>query len=150
MNLYEVDATRWYYSTIVYRTIAENEDDAWEKCERDAIGVLELSASSPDWNGEEEYHDVQMLETIHDIHVEDNVQNNHTNCQYLGNNRWNCGHIDLDNSIENMQLPLIEGYEASLDKPKSWIMWFEKWCDALDGDAYTEAWEQYQASGGNG
>jgi hypothetical protein len=27
-------------------------------------------------------------------------------------------------------------------------MWFEKWADSLNEDAYAEAWEQYEASGG--
>jgi hypothetical protein len=149
MNLYEIEATRWYYSAVHYRVIADSYDDAYDRAGRNAVGVIEMKVSSPNWNGDEEYLDVEMLKTAHDMNVEDKAQHNHTDCQYLGNNMWDCGHIDLENPImEDMQLPLISGHEALPDKPKSWIMWFEKWSDLLNGDAYAEAFEQYEASGG--
>ena len=120
MELYEVESTRWYYSTVVYKVIAEDEDDAWERCERDAIGVLEISASSPTWNGEEECFNVEVLKTVHDMNVKDNAQNAHTNCQYIGSNLWNCGHANLENpAVEDVQLPLwrdnppIDSHEVS-------------------------------------
>jgi hypothetical protein len=55
--------------------------------------------------------------------------------------------VDIGES-GGIQLPLIEGHEAFSDKPQSWIMWFEKWSDSLNEDAYAEALEQYEASGG--
>ena len=152
MELYEVESTRWYFSVIKYRIIADSENDAIQRASDGELrdGVLEISASSPTWNGEEEYLNATMVETAHDMNIEDNGEYDHTNCQYLGSNMWDCGHIDLQdvNEAEWVQLPLIKGHEALSDKPKSWNMWFEKWADALDGDAYAEAWGQYEASGG--
>jgi hypothetical protein len=157
MELYEVETTRWYYSAILYRVVANDQQDAMQRASAGKLrdGVLEISASDPAWNGEEEYLKATRVETAHDMNIEDvdfprNVGYDHTNCQYLGSNMWDCGHTDLQdvNEAEWVQLPLIDGHETLLDKPKSWNMWFEKWADALDGDAYAEAWGQYEASGG--
>ena len=152
MELYEVETTRWYFSVVTYRVIADSENDAIQRASDNELrdDVVETSASDPAWNGEEEYLEAELVETAHDMNIEDNVGYDHTNCQYLGSNMWDCGHIDLQdiNETEWVQLPLIKGHEALPDKPKSWKMWFEKWADALDGDAYAEAWGQYEASGG--
>ena len=154
MELYEVESTRWYFSVIKYRIIADSENDAIQRASDGELrdGVLEISASSPTWNGEEEYLESEMVKTAHDMNIEDNGEYDHTNCQYLGSNMWDCGHIDLQdvNEAEWVQLPLIDGHEALSDKPKSWNMWFEKWSDSLNKYAYAEAREQYEASGGKG
>jgi len=144
MNLYEIEATRWYYSAVHYRVIADSYNDAYERVSNGNTSVIEMSVSSPNWNGDEEYLNAEMLETTHDMNVEDNAQHNHTDCQYLGNNMWNCGHINLENSImEDTQLPLINGYEALPDKPQAWIMWFEKYSSLLEGTALIEAHNLY-------
>jgi hypothetical protein len=158
MELYEVESIRWYYSAVFYRVIADSKDNAIQHASDGELrdNVLETSISGPTWNGKEEYLEATIIETVHEIHSTDILDIKHTNCKYIGNNLWDCSHIDLidmlsiyqDDESKWIQLPLIDGYETSSNKPQSWIMWFEKWADSLNEDAYAEAWEQYEASGG--
>ena len=110
MELYEVQATRWYFSAVVYRVIASSQHDAMQRASDGELrdGVIEHIVTDPTWNGEEEYLESTMVETAHDMNIEDNVGYDHTNCQYLGSNMWNCGHSDLINDDEAgwVQLPL--------------------------------------------
>ena len=108
MELYEVESTRWYYSSVFYRVVANSHNDAWQRAERMDKGVVEVSATDPEWNGEEEYLHAEILETVHDIFPSDEAGVDHINCQYIGNNLWNCGHSDLPDLGENewIQLPL--------------------------------------------
>ena len=107
MELYEVEATRWYFSEVFYRVVAKDESDAFQQAHKMEKGVVETSATAPEWNGEEEYLDAYIIETAHDMSPTDNVQYDHTNCQYIGNNLWNCGHSDLTIGESGwIQLPL--------------------------------------------
>ena len=40
MELYEVEAVRWYYSTIHYRVIADSHDDAYDLASKETVGVI--------------------------------------------------------------------------------------------------------------
>ena len=147
MPLYEVEATRWYFSEVFYRVVAESYREAMDKVSTNDQNVQEVRTSSPTWNGEEEILDSKIIKTVHLMSLNDNPEYLHTNCQYIGSNKWDCGHVSLpEDGYEWRQLPLIEGHEASSGTSQSWIMWFEKWADSLDEDAYAEAREQYEAS----
>ena len=55
---YRVIATRWYNSAVTYEVTAENEDEAVNNYDTQGI---EVSVSSPEWNGEEEYYDIEEI-----------------------------------------------------------------------------------------
>jgi hypothetical protein len=54
MALYEVEATRWYFSEVFYRVVAKDESDALQRVHNMESDVIEISATDPQWNGEEE------------------------------------------------------------------------------------------------
>lgn len=54
MPLYEVEATRWYFSEVFYRVVAKDESDALQRVHNMESDVIEISATDPQWNGEEE------------------------------------------------------------------------------------------------
>jgi hypothetical protein len=59
MPNYKVNATRWYVGTITYEITAENEDEAEDEV---SMGFgKEVSLSSPDWTGEEEFYDAEEI-----------------------------------------------------------------------------------------
>lgn len=120
MKLYEVEAVRWYYSAIFYRVVADSYDEAYEKCDLniDEDGIIEFKASDLEWNGEEEILHNEMLKTVHDMNLEDDLMYDHTKCKYLGNTIWNCGHKnlpDLDDSrgVQLSLWPLTESWEKN-------------------------------------
>ena len=110
MKLYEVQATRWYFSAVLYRVVANDQHDAMQRASDGELrdGVIEHLVTSPTWNGEEEYLEATMIETAHPIFPTDNIEYDHTNCQYIGNNLWNCGHSDVPDISDTglVQLPL--------------------------------------------
>ena len=110
MELYEVESTRWYYSSVFYRVIADSHQEAWERADRMERGVVETSSTDPEWNGEEEFLNSEIIETVHDMFLNDEAGIDHTNCQYIGDNLWNCGHSDLPDLGKNewIQLPLFK------------------------------------------
>ena len=110
MELYEVESTRWYYSSVFYKVLADSHQDAWQRADKMENGVVETSATTPEWNGEEEYLKAEIIETAHDMFPSDDIEYDHTNCQYIGNNLWNCGHSDLPDlgEYEWIQLPLFK------------------------------------------
>ena len=55
---YRVKTTRWYYSTVIYEVTAENENEAIDNYDLQGIQV---SLSSPDWDGEETLLDIEEL-----------------------------------------------------------------------------------------
>ena len=111
MELYEVEATRWYFSEVFYRVVAKDESDAFQRVHNMERGVVETSATPPQWNGEEEVLLANELITAHDMYPTDDIYKEHTNCQLIGT-MWNCGHIDrqyyIDEAEEDkgLQLPL--------------------------------------------
>jgi len=113
MELYEVQATRWYFSAVLYRVVANDQQDAMQRASDGELrdGVIEHLVTSPTWNGEEEYLEATMVKTAHPIFPTDDIGQEHTNCQYIGfvqDGRWDCGHSDLinDDKAVWIQLPL--------------------------------------------
>ena len=111
MELYEVEATRWYFSTIYYRVVANDRHDAYQRVDKVDKGVVEYQASRIEYNGEEELLQVEEIQTVHKMYPTDDIRGEHTNCQLIGT-MWNCGHIDrqyyVSEAGENkeLQLPL--------------------------------------------
>ena len=60
MPNYRVKTTRWYYSTVIYEVTAETEEEAFDTYD-DYDKSKQVSLSSPDWNGEEEFLDIEEL-----------------------------------------------------------------------------------------
>ena len=149
MNLYDVQAIRWYFSEVSYRVVANDEDDAIQRARDGELGagVIEYQPTSPTWNGDEEYQESLIIETPHAMNIDDDIAYDHISCQYLGSHRWNCGHIDLPD-VEGKQLSLLDDYETSLGKPKSWNMWLEKWAESLNETALMEAQKLYEQDNG--
>jgi len=48
MELYEVEATRWYFSEVFYRVVAKDESDAFQQAHKMEKGVVETSATAPE------------------------------------------------------------------------------------------------------
>ena len=55
MEIYEVESTRWYFSAVFYRVTADSESDALQRVHNGDESAIEIFASTPQWNGEEEY-----------------------------------------------------------------------------------------------
>ena len=111
MELYEVEATRWYFSTIYYRVVANDRHDAYQRVDKVDKGVVEYQASRLEYNGEEELLQVEEIQTVHKMYPTDDIRVLHTNCQLIGT-MWNCGHIDRQYYVsetgedKELQLPL--------------------------------------------
>jgi len=111
MNLYEVEAQRWYFAEIYYRVVAKDQQDAFQLVDKMDKGVVEYSTTGLEYKGDETILYADELQTVHKMYPTDDISRDHTNCQLIGN-MWNCGHVDRQYYIgktegeQLIQLPL--------------------------------------------
>ena len=66
MEIYKVESTRWYFSAVVYEVAADSESDAIQRVHNEDESAIEIYASSPQWNGKEEYLSASVVRSVNE------------------------------------------------------------------------------------